>query len=222
MLIQQAAHRVGNVQVTQLSSSSLKELCMADETLLRRKMAFVQRSDNLRVALIPDLETFNWHHAREEFFADKLFGHRADSRGRLEPFNKGVLVTNSSTNKRAWCVWSHSWRSSKEDGILYILRLVLEEEATWDLAGASEDEKAEKISLMAKLLQSAQEEAGLWGMRAVQLWNPTPTQEALISLARPDAITFEREKDSIPCLMWYGEASQNNIEWIGNEKFAWC
>lgn len=29
----------------------------------------------------------------------------------------------------------------------------------------------------------------------------------------------ERETDSIASLMWYGEGE---VEWVANEKFAWC
>lgn len=28
--------------------------------------------------------------------------------------------------------------------------------------------------------------------------------------------------ESIASLMWYGEGSAEEVDWIGNEKYAWC
>lgn len=46
----------------------------------------------------------------------------------------------------------------------------------------------------------------------------------MLKRARIPHRKVEREKDSIASLLWYGEGSgkEDTLEWIGNEKYAWC
>jgi len=75
---------------------------------------------------------------------------------------------------------------------------------------------------MRAVLRSAQMQAAEWGMHKVELWNPSTLVQRLIDEAGVKHIKVDREEESIPSLMWYGEGSTDEIEWVGNEKFAWC
>lgn len=197
--------------ITALHAQDLEALCMADEILMRQQLA--KPSEKTRLAIVADHEHMLWHHAKEEFVFEKIYGRK--------PELKGVLA--GGRGKRVWAIWTHrlycppgSLDASRNT--LYILRLVIEHE--YD-ATSSEDQMEIKACLEA-VIQSAQNEAAEWDLSTAKLWNPSPLVEKLIEWTGIRCDKVERDRDSIASLLWYGDESQDGVEWIANEKYAWC
>ncbi|EON61289.1 hypothetical protein W97_00502 [Coniosporium apollinis CBS 100218] len=199
-----------------LYASDLAELCSIDEQLLRKKMNGLASGGKTAVAMIPDIETIRWHHAREEFVANELYGKT--------PTIKGAAVGNES-GKRIWCYWTRVWANSdpqqSKGNVLHILRLVVEDDA------GSEDDLSNAPAIAA-LLAMAQSEAAKWHMAEVETWNPAKVTVAAAQLLEPGAEVVHRDAESIASLMWYGNQPVNGghvgdmVTWLGNEKYGWC
>ena len=140
-----------------LKSSDLAYLCEADEHSL---LSQISKSPKSAVALVPDLATMSWHHAREEFVAAELVGRTPDI--------KGAMVTDV-TGVQAWCIWTRVWSSPGDEhgNTLHILRLVVEgndESATHDFKPATEDgiasvQSSSVVQAVAALFAAAQKQA---------------------------------------------------------------
>lgn len=203
-----------------LKSEDLAYLCEADEHSL---LSQVSKSDKPTVALVPDLATMSWHHAREEFVAQELFGRTPDV--------KGAIVTTEAGHQ-AWCIWTRVWASpgDKHGHTLHILRLVVEDgdgSAQHDFSPATEDGVAAVQSLpavkaVAALFAAAQKQAAEWDMRAVEFWNPNNVALAAARKLDKKVSVEAREKESICSLRWYGKGTGEDVQWVCNEKFAWC
>ncbi|KAI4167447.1 MAG: hypothetical protein LQ343_007195 [Gyalolechia ehrenbergii] len=201
----------------------IEDLCTLDEALLRSAMAKPASSERiLRVALIPDAATMQWHHAREEFLGERL-------RDRF-PFTKGATV-DIADGRRAWCIWTRTFGVTRDDDVLNILRLVVEEEKAVDeqaMEGKVDEDQAEPeqgaVAAVAAILEQAQLEASFWGMSSVQLWNPSPLTFKAAMKIEPSAILVDRDDESITSLRWHGKVPPDDtkIDWIANEKYAWC
>lgn len=100
--------------------------------------------------------------------------------------------------------------------MLYILRLVVEDEST-----SREEENAKKLEAVLKI---AQREAKEWGLNGVTAWNVNDNTKGLLRKAGVEHEEVDREEDSICQLRWYGEGKSNmeSLEWVVNEKFGWC
>ncbi|KAI9761031.1 MAG: hypothetical protein M4579_001294 [Chaenotheca gracillima] len=224
-----------------LHTQDLSTLCSADEALMRRDLTTHSSNHKFRVALIPDVETMSWHHAREEFVAQQIFNRK--------PEIKGAIVGDQA-GSRAWVIWARVWGNElgaeDPDHKLYILRLVVEgrnaakrTENGSVPTSASTDAHHDKNQrdMIKSLLVAAQLEAGRWKLKEVHLWNPT--EQAVLAvqeaheLTAPPANTavkvIDRDSESIASLMWYGHDrddlgrnSRSEVEWIGNEKYGWC
>lgn len=78
---------------------------------------------------------------------------------------------------------------------------------------------------MKNVPESAQIEAAESNLQSVELCYPTPLIEALIEWIEIQYCEVVREEEGISCLLWNGEGKKgkgDNVEWIGNEKYAWC
>jgi GNAT superfamily N-acetyltransferase len=184
----------------------LPALCASDQTYLREELAKA-RDGKIHVALVPDHDTMQWHHMREDFVANKIFGKK--------PTIKGAIC--GEPGSRIWAVWTRAFYGpiKPESGnTLHILRLVIEDEK-------DTDENADKLKA---ILEIAQGEAKEWQLNHVEVWNPTEITKKLIQRTGLEHTEVEREEESIASLMWYGEGSgkSDSIEWVGNEKFGWC
>ncbi|KAF2094681.1 hypothetical protein NA57DRAFT_25387, partial [Rhizodiscina lignyota] len=211
------ANGAADYSVRPLYQEDLPSLCEEDERLLRATLEKAPSSQKTTFALIPDKETINWMHSRENFVCGELY--------QRSPEVKGAIV-GSEQGKRAWCYWvrmNYNEEIGKvEENVLYILRLVVEPA----IDGTPEGEKA-----VAALLKEAQKEAGKWNMEVVSAWNPSEqTVRAASSVTGKDikdVKIVDRESESITSLRWYGEMGKGQkpkdvVEWIANEKFAWC
>lgn len=70
------------------------------------------------------------------------------------------------------------------------------------------------------LIQSALEVARDCGLKIVEVWN-LPKELELAAAAFKNGKTSPRE-EHLPGFVWYGTEDQGTIQWIYNEKFAWC
>lgn len=187
---------------TLLHAEDLAALCEKDEALLRASMSrpSPDKNSNPRFAIIPNHEHILWHHAKEEFCSQRLFGKT--------PVIKGAIAGPSGN--RVWAIWTHRfYRHPDVDpsaNTLYILRFAVE----------GSEAAAEHVRAV---LDAARAEAAEWGMGNVKLWAPESELENLI---KQSGVPFERKtrvRDSIPCLRWY---SAGSVDWVLSEKYAWC
>ena len=167
------------------------------------------------VALTPDLETMQWHHAREEFVGQEVHGK--------VPKIKGAIV-GDEVGKRVWCYWTRVWYNEDTAVVkgnnMHILRLVVEE----DVLGSSQGDQSHSAAIAA-LLAFAQREAEEWKTEHVELWSPSPSAVAGARMLDANAKVVDRDAESIASLLWYPDhegSAADHVEWISNEKYAWC
>ncbi|KAI4255538.1 MAG: hypothetical protein LQ352_002526 [Teloschistes flavicans] len=206
-----------------LTAEDLEELCRTDEAWIRSDLSKPTSSDaGMRVALVPDVKTMQWHHAREEFLAQELLG-------RL-PLAKGALATTTD-GKRAWCIWTRSFGVEADENVLNILRLVVEGENSCGRQAINAPDEGSRhrshqpaIIAIASILRAAQLEASEWGMASVQFWNPSPLSVLAAEYLDPSTKIICREDESLTSLRWHKESPSNptTIDWISNEKYGWC
>ncbi|KAI4205671.1 MAG: hypothetical protein LQ350_000168 [Teloschistes chrysophthalmus] len=203
-------------------SDGIRRILSSCETI--RKQALIAHSDDpcIRVALVPDAKSMQWHHAREEFLAQELLG-------RL-PLAKGALTTTSD-EKRAWCIWTRTFGAGEDENILHILRLVVEGENSCNRQAINVPSKGSRhgshqpmVIAIASILRAAQLEASNWGMASVQFWNPSPLSVLAAEYLDPLAKITCREDESLTSLRWHKESPSDptRIDWISNEKYGWC
>ncbi|KAK1836875.1 hypothetical protein QBC39DRAFT_337530 [Podospora conica] len=184
----------------------LAELCDVDERLLRREMEGRGREGRTCVALLPDLEQLLWHLMREDYMTKHIFGRT--------PAVKGAVF--GEPGKRVWAVWTRGYYGgleSRQGNTLHILRVVMEDE------GLPEEYLVQGFR---EVIGIAQAEAAEWLSQDVQLWNPSAKLGRIIKASGLDCEYVDRETESIPSLMWYGEGETTDVEWIANEKYGWC
>ncbi|KAL9597675.1 MAG: hypothetical protein Q9219_005002 [cf. Caloplaca sp. 3 TL-2023] len=213
----------GLPKASMLAADNIGELCKLDEASLRSAMAASAiPGTGIRVALVPDVATMQWHHAREEFLGEKL-------RDRF-PFAKGALA-KTMDGRKAWCIWTRTFGATRNDCILHILRLNIEERDAMRQHGieAVQDEVQDNpdhnsIAAIASILEQAQLEADFWEMTSVQVWNPSTLTFQAAKKIESSAKIVDRYDESITSLRWHGKplADGVKITWIANEKYGWC
>lgn len=199
-----------------LLAGDLESLCEIDESFIRKE---IEESAEPCFAVIPDHDNILWHHAKEEFTSQKLFGKM--------PTIKGAIT--GPAGKRVWLIWTHRFYSDPKgpssDNTLYILRLgiedppVAEKDTYWAL-GRSEVRRQLK-----SLISCAKEEAIKWDLHSVKLWNPDTQMIALLKDLEIPHRVEDRQLESIASVLWYGNDGPTKHEipqWKFNEKFAWC
>ncbi|KAL0930514.1 lysine acetyltransferase [Colletotrichum truncatum] len=181
----------------------LAELSAVDEKLLRERLSRASKGNKARVALLPDIDVILWHLMREDFMTKHIFGKT--------PTVRGAVV--GEPGQRVWAVWTRGYYGGlkkPEGNTMHILRLVVEDE------NSSDDYVQEAIE---ELLTLARAEAAEWKSNNIEMWNPEARVRRLVEKAGIPHEFVERENDSIPSLMWYGDGE---VEWVLNEKFGWC
>ncbi|KAF9883427.1 hypothetical protein FE257_003468 [Aspergillus nanangensis] len=207
-----------NQQIPGVSLPNTRDLAAADvqsyicsDTVLQKERDLLrtasQNSPSTKIAIAPSFDHYSWHWAREEFYAGKLCP------GRTPPVIKGAGEDASGV----YCAWNRNFGETPEENTLYILRWVYDDPTT------AEETKA-TVNAMAAILRRAQLEAHEWNMSTIQFWNPTPLLEKAVALLDPSAKVVHREKTSIACLRWTGadHGLTKDVEWLLNEKYAWC
>lgn len=207
-----------------LEASQLAELCKIDETLLKSKMEnFQADASEIQVAFTPDVQTCQYHHAREEFVAEELLGRA--------PNIKGAIV-ETTDGKRVWCIWTRTFGNTPAENVLHILRLVIEGEIELSSRNATpyikladlDNSGKEQVLAAASVLCMAQREAAEWAMQGVQLWNPTPFSVLAAQQIEPSVEVIDREQESIASLRWHGPKPKvgADVDWVAIERFCWC
>ena len=200
---------------TPLLSEDLGQLCEEDEDMVRKELNNVSSNGKMRMMLVPDLGHMLWHHKKEEFVGDKLFGK--------QPAMKGATI--GQPGNRMWAIWTHRFygppESASSENTLYILRLVIENQ---DTATSDAEQVDSQTEQMRAILQTAQAEAAEWSLHHVMMWGPTPLVLNLVDRTGIQHRRIEREYEGIASLLWYGEGSgeEDSLEWLGNEKYGWC
>lgn len=186
---------------------SLEELCAKDEELLRAVLVRrAKESGRTAVALAPSLDQILWHLYREDFVTNAIFNRTPSIRG----------AVYGSPGKRVWALWMRGYYGGIEKiegNTLHILRFVLEDE------GSDEEYLARGVK---EIVEIAQKEAAEWKIAEVQVWNPGEKLKALVGRSGVKFDFVDRDKDSIASLMWYGEGKTADVDWVYNEKYAWC
>ncbi|KAI1648707.1 uncharacterized protein F4817DRAFT_63806 [Daldinia loculata] len=220
----------GKDKVSPITYDNLEPLCQRDEQLLKEKLLrTAQKTNRTSVAFAPDHDTLRWHLYRDDFIASILFKSTPSPPPPQETFTRGALA--GPEGRRVWAVWSRNYYGGSSSGsgapadnvdknTLYILRLVIEPESS---EAENEENPSEDIrEAFTAVMQAALREASRWHLGKVDLWNPSPTIRKLIDSGGLQHRWVERDEDSIPSMMWYGDEDVRNIEWVANEKYCWC
>jgi hypothetical protein len=201
-----------------LYAENLEELCNIDTASIRRSLESRPKGSKIAVALLPDIETIQWHHAREDFVGIELHGKTPKVRGAVVGTEKG---------KRVWCYWTRMWYNQNpaeaKGNTLHILRLVIED-GSWNEPSSSSVNHSHAAAIAA-LLAMAQREAETWKMEHVEMWAPSSTALAAAKKLDPSAKVIDRDTESIASLQWFPEhegSIADKIDWISNEKYGWC
>jgi GNAT superfamily N-acetyltransferase len=183
----------------------LAELCCVDEKLMRADL--VRRpAGKTHVALIPELDQMLWHLMREDFITKCIFGRT--------PTVKGAVA--GEPGKRIWAVWTrgyHNGLETSKGNTLHVLRVVVEDEKR---------PEEELVDGFTAVMQIAQTEAAEWNTEEVQMWNPTPKVRGIIERCGLECEYVDRDTSSIASLKWYGDEPIEEVDWVANEKYAWC
>ncbi|KAJ5942086.1 hypothetical protein N7516_002254 [Penicillium verrucosum] len=191
-------------------TTDLEQLCEIDEVLSRKALCVPSTDAKARLMIVPDYEHMLWHHSKEEFASEILFQRK--------PHIKGAIF--GQDGHRVWVVWTHRYYESPSDtasmNTLYILRLVIENEALL--------ESDLQVEALRAVLLAAQAEAAEWGLHSVKLWGSSTAVQEMIRRTGIEYRYEDRENEGICSLRWYGGGSglEDEVEWVGNEKYGWC
>lgn len=210
--------------IKSIQATDLPSLCKRDEALLQRQMATPTPATITRVGIIPDQDHMGWHHAKEDFACEYLFGKT--------PLTKGAIA--GSPGSQVWAIWTHRYYGRHDVGssnnVLYILRLVVELDETGTRVPADAERRPqrgtydEQLAYLQAVLQAAQTEAFEWKLDAVKLWDPTPLVRNMLTRIGIEYEIVEREEESIASGMWYDEQggiSEVTPLLVNNEHYAW-
>jgi len=200
-----------------LYAEDLEALCSLDVAAVRRRLETRAQGSKTAVALLPDIDTIRWHHAREEFVGRELHGRA--------PTVKGAMASTDD-GRRVWCYWTRMWYNpdagEAKGNTMHILRLVVEDAGHGQADGRVDEGEAAAIGA---LLALAQHEAEAWTMERVELWAPSATAMAAARRLDASAAEVQRDVESIASLRWYPAhegRTADQVEWVGIEKYAWC
>ncbi|ETS83204.1 hypothetical protein PFICI_05080 [Pestalotiopsis fici W106-1] len=193
-------------QVEVITYENLESFCKRDEELLRKQLLNNAKGARPQFAFAPDYDILRWALFRDEFIASRLF------KGQELAKVKGAVA--GPEGKRVWAIWARSFYNAEtvDKNTMYILRLVFEDESA---------PREELAASFAAIMHKAQAEARLARVGKIELWNPTPAMDVLIKESGLDHDVAERENDSIPSLMWFGDGDASQVEWVANEKYCW-
>ncbi|KAG5932214.1 hypothetical protein E4U53_001431 [Claviceps sorghi] len=206
-----AAAAAHDDRLTLITEDNLPMVADLDEQTLREKLARPPQSpDAVRVAILPDLATYEWHLTRAAILASLLLGKA--------PTTHGALYTPPGRpHSRVWMLWSPAvpgGRHAPDKNTLNILHLALEDPALPDDALST---------ALAAIMTVAQTQADEWLCPKIDMWNPDDRIRALMQQAVPlPSELVVRETTSIASLRWFGDGSVSDVEWVDNHKFEWC
>lgn len=197
--------------LTPITNDNLPMVAELDERVLRDKLAAPPAPPNtVRVAILPDLATYEWHFAREAILSSHLLGK--------VPSIHGALYTPAGLpGSRVWMLWSPSVSGGREDpgkNVMNILHFAIEDDDIPD------DELANAFE---SIMGLAHTQAREWLCPKIDMWNPDErTQKLARHMVNLRSELVVRETSCIASLRWFGEGSVSAVEWVDNQKFEWC
>ncbi|KAL8908686.1 MAG: hypothetical protein Q9207_000654 [Kuettlingeria erythrocarpa] len=203
--------KLSQLRIRYIAEEDIDQLCKDDEAMIRRAMTG-SLSKKIRMMIAPDSDHMLWHHRKEDFVCNKIFGKR--------PHIKGAVT--GGPNNRIWAIWTHRYYEHPHNNplgnTLYILRVVIENQ------NSDPEQREHQVEQMRTLLWAAQEEAAAWDLHCVKLWDPGYLLQDIVERTEIQHRRVKREDESIASLMWFGEGSGKDdmVEWLGNEKYGWC
>lgn len=176
-----------------------------DEAIIYNALTSASGSNKpVRLAILPSLDQIHWHVLRERFVTETLFSTAPTSHGCIYTFPSGHSV---------YSIWARSFSGTvdqPEKNTLYLLRFVVEERIS--------DEMLQEA--LNGIIGQARHQASEWKCGKVEMWNP---DERVKKAAQAVGGKWKsRESDSITSLNWFGEGDKGDVEWLLNEKYAWC
>ncbi|KAG5925518.1 hypothetical protein E4U42_004215 [Claviceps africana] len=198
-------------RLTLITDDNLPAVAALDEETLREKLARPPQSPStVRVAILPDLATYEWQLTRAAILANLLLGRAPTTHGAL--YNPP-----GRPNSRVWMLWSPAvpgGRDAPDKNTFYILHLALEDPALPDDALSA---------ALAALMTVARTQAEEWLCPKIDMWNPDDRLRVLMQQAVPlPSELVVRETTSIASLRWFGDGPVSDVEWVDNHKFEWC
>ena len=205
----ETVRRLGLPCVKDLRSQDLPKICQA--AIEQVESELIEKStnapDKVYVAVRPDIEHMVWHHAREEFQARTLYNS--------DPLIKGAVDENTGCA----LIWCRVYAEKPEQHQIQVLKTIVPS----DTKGASTQELERSL---AALLLRAQLEAHAWSMPAgVEVWSPdqmTLAAAQKLAMSEEKIKVFERADEHVCSLRWIGGEEGDVVEWLANEKYAWC
>ncbi|KAF9765864.1 hypothetical protein IL306_001789 [Fusarium sp. DS 682] len=189
-----------------ITFDDIPDLAARDEQLLRER---VSASSQVSAAVMPDITTIRWHIHRENFMCKHIFSRSPTVHG-------AVYTPPDAPNSRIWAIWNCSFYGmldQPEKNIVRVMRLVVEDESI------SDETLAKGIQAIASFVQKQAKE---WKCSKVEVWNPEDrvrkVTEGITSLGAKFCV---RENGNIASLNWFGDSDQE-VDWVANERFAWC
>ena len=198
---------VEDLVTSDLVTSDLSQLPAAhyvEQELLSQSK---QRPDTPFVAFKPDVDHFQWHHAREEFVAAQL--------GLPFPRVKGAIHRPTGIAM----IWTRVFLAKQKDWQLHCLHTIIPPEAKDSIEG---------MRALSALLLRAQKEAGTWDLPGgVEVWDPSDLIVAAAQRLRADVNDkveiIHRDQEHVSSLRWIGAGNDvEDVVWDYNQKYAWC
>ncbi|KAK1241339.1 hypothetical protein MKX08_001313 [Trichoderma sp. CBMAI-0020] len=194
-----------------LGDEDLAALAERDEELIRREMALPNSAEasKTRVAVIPDIDTLQWHFYRQAFICNTAYGRK--------PTVHGALYTSPSTGSRVWGLFErnhYGGPNKPEKNVLSFLRFVVEDGDILD------EELSEAV---VGIFRAAEKEAKDWECSKVEIWNPLGRVRKIVENATEfESIFVVRDGKNLASLNWFGEGTAEDLDWVVNERFEWC
>ena len=182
-----------------LASGEIDSLCARDVESVKEEMLKTQISTDQRLAAVaPSADLINLLQGRANFMASKQFGKVTEHRGAI------------SESEDSWIYWYHDFRKQQ----LAVLRVHLPE-------GRDGRQPEQVVSL----LLDALEEALVWDLPKVTIWDANPAVLQALDLLKDrhavEVTSGQRHQRSIPSLRWKGGDGSKTIKLYCNEFYAW-
>jgi hypothetical protein len=192
----------------------MAELCKADTNVVHDEMRAKTDASKVYVSMLPDVQVFKWHFAREKGEIKGISGGDPEVHG---------AILGEKPGERAWLIWMRSYWEEKEvkDGNLLILRIAVE-------GGIDGPGAQRKIG---SLLCAAMKEAENWRLEEMVHWNP---RSAVVDAAKAwfpeEAVEVVKQRtDDLNCFAWYGpshdsrfkDAQFQDVVWDNAENWCW-
>lgn len=194
-----------------LGDEDLLALAERDEELIRKEMALPNSSDasKTRVAVLPDIQTLQWHLYRQAFICNAAYGRK--------PTVHGALYASPTTGSRVWGLFErnhYGGPNKPEKNVLSFLRFVVED------SNISDQELSEAV---VGIFRAAEREARDWECSKVEIWNPLGRVRKIVeNAAEFESIFVVRDAKSLASLNWFGQGAAEDLDWVVNERFERC